>query len=194
MSKIKVTLKKDLTVTLSGINYRDLRSLFTQASLYSHDSLKRAQKDYETVLRGENLEYEDMSESLREQLHDVRVRNAKGDVTYCEHMLGLSHLLGELIKDATQNENNRKRAVAESEEDQIFVRQRASGEKIAYMVPKNTYPLPPDCYTKQVADGALGCYTSLEEATKAHPDLDLSTNLKVACRTFGNWELGEKIE
>ncbi len=184
MSKIRVVIETDGTATLSGIDYNDLNGIFTQSCLHNYDSVQEAKKDYETVKHGENLGHEHMSKGLREELHEIRMRNAESDVTYCEYMLGLAHLLGELIKQAITSEHRS----SESEEDQIFIKQTETGEKVAYMVPKNTYPLPPRCYAELVSYGALGCYFTLNEAKEAHPDLDLGTNLKVACRTFGNWE------
>jgi hypothetical protein len=186
MPKIKVDLKKDGTVTLSGIKWEDLKNLFTQACLYSNDSLKDAKERYTIVERGENLPEEEMSESLRKELHDVRVRNAEWDVSYCENMLALAHLMGELLKEAGQRAGQKRRAVAESKEDRFYVREEKDGTISAYRVPYNTYPLSSDTYHRMLSSGALGVYPSLEEVQKAHPDLNLPDDLRTVNRTFGN--------
>lgn len=100
MTQPTIRMLPDLTVTLKGINYDDLRSILTAASIHHYETEK------EIAAKKPSSE--------EEWLREIEANNIADEKAWCKHERELiDSLLGQINSEITRRNRCRKRKVKE---------------------------------------------------------------------------------
>ena len=93
MAGIKVALKKDGTITLSGLPYRRFKSLITQANLYERDELKRVKERHKEAKKAG---------------YEPQIQNTARNVECIKESIFICKLLDDLAKEAVYKNHGKE--------------------------------------------------------------------------------------